>query len=84
LLTRREQCSTTQERRGRSDAPGQIVSLEQRQIIVAELHAPDLFYPTSTRAQGIDTRTGKQQIVLTQPLGTTAEDTQPTYLGCTH
>jgi hypothetical protein len=57
---------------------GDGVSPEQRQIVMAELHAPDQSYPTPASAPGIDTRTGKQQIVLTQPLGTTVQDTQPT------
>ena len=57
---------------------GSTVSPEQRQIVMAELHAPDQSYPTPTRAAGADTRAGKQQIILTQPLGTTVEDTQPT------
>jgi hypothetical protein len=57
---------------------GNAVSPEQRQIVLAELHAPDQSYPTPTRAPGIDARTGKQQIVLTEPLETTVEDTQPT------
>jgi hypothetical protein len=57
---------------------GSTVSKEQREIVMAELHAPDQAYPAPTSAPGVDTRTGKQQIVLTQPLGTTVQDTQPT------
>lgn len=57
---------------------GSTVSPEQRQIVMAELHAPDQSYPTSTGAAGADTPAGKQQVILTQPLGTTVEDTQPT------
>ena len=57
---------------------GNAVSPQQREIVIAELHAPDQSYSTPTRATGIDTRMGKQQIVLTEPLGTTVEDTQPT------
>ena len=57
---------------------GNTVSPEERQIVMAELHAPDQSYPTPTRAAGSDTRPGNQQVILTQPLGTTVEDTQPT------
>jgi hypothetical protein len=57
---------------------GNTVSPEERQIVMAELHAPDQSYPAPSRAAGSDTQAGKQQIVLTQPLGTTVEDTQPT------
>ncbi len=57
---------------------GNTVSPEERQIVMAELHAPDQSYPTPTRPAGSDTQAGKQQIILTQPLGTTVEDTQPT------
>jgi hypothetical protein len=51
---------------------------EQRQIVAAEIHAPDqtsLNQPVETQAQ---VRPGEQQIVITQPLETTVEDTQPT------
>jgi hypothetical protein len=57
---------------------GNTVSPEQRQIVISELHAPEQSYTAGTRAPEIDRRTGKQQIVLTQPVGTTVQDTQPT------
>lgn len=57
---------------------GNTVSPEDRQIVMAELHAPDQSYPTPIRGAGNDSPAGKQQIVPTEPLGTTVEDTQPT------
>ena len=57
---------------------GSTVSSEERRIVMAELHAPEQSYPTPIRAAGADTRAGKQPITLTEPLGTTVEDTRPT------
>lgn len=56
----------------------QEVPVEQRQIVTAELHASDqpaLNQPVEAPAQ---VRPGEQQVVITQPMGTTVEDTQPT------
>jgi hypothetical protein len=56
----------------------QEISAEQRKIVAAELQASD--QPSQAeRAEPISpSRSGEQQINLTQPLGTTVEDTQPT------
>src|SRR5258708_2287048 len=56
---------------------GNTVSPEERQIVMAQLHAPDQSYPAPPGA-GTDAHAGKQRIILTQPLGTTVEDSQPT------
>lgn len=56
----------------------QDISTKQRQIVAAELHASDqqpLNQPVETPAP---VRPGEQHIAITQPLGTTVEDTQPT------
>jgi len=58
---------------------GNTVSAEERQIVTAELHAPDQSYPTPARGGGPDIRAGKQRIILTQPVETTVEDIQPTF-----
>ena len=55
---------------------GNTVSTEERQIVMAELHAPDQSYPSPTRG---DAHAARQQIILTQPVGTTVEDIQPTF-----
>jgi hypothetical protein len=57
---------------------GNTVSPEERQIVMAQLHAPDQSYPTQALAAGAGARTGKQQITLTEPVETTVQDTQPT------
>jgi hypothetical protein len=57
---------------------GQDVPIEQRQLIAAELQAsdqPSFNQPVETAAQQ---RPGEQRVVVTQPMGTTEEDTQPT------
>jgi hypothetical protein len=54
------------------------IPAEQRQIVADEIRAPDqtsFNQPVETQAQ---VRPGEQQIVITQPLETTVEDTQPT------
>jgi hypothetical protein len=58
---------------------GNAVSPEDRQIVMAELHAPEQSYHSPPRSGGPDTRAGKQGVILTQPLATTVEDIQPTF-----
>lgn len=57
---------------------GNTVSPEDRQIVMAQLHAPDQSYPTPSRGAAAIQQAGRQQITPTQPLATTVEDTQPT------
>ncbi|MGC1421033.1 MAG: hypothetical protein WA354_14905 [Terracidiphilus sp.] len=57
---------------------GNTVSPEDRQIVMAQLHAPDQSYPTQARSAGPGARMGKQEITLTEPVETTVQDTQPT------
>ena len=55
---------------------GNTVSTQEREIVMGELHAPKQPYPATTRE---DARATRRQIVLTQPVGTTVEDIQPTF-----
>ena len=56
----------------------QEISAEQRKIVAAELQASDQ-PPQALRSEtSSPSRSDQQQITLTQPLGTTVEDTQPT------
>ena len=55
----------------------QEVPIEQRQMIGAELDASD--QPALNQpVQYHSSVTGEQQVIITQPLGTTVEDVQPT------
>ena len=54
------------------------VSAQDRQAVEAALRASDQPNLAQTQAAQTETRSGKQRIVLTQPLGTTVEDTEPT------
>ena len=58
---------------------GNTVSTEDRQTVEAALQASDQPNLGQTQAAQTETRSGKQRIVLTQPLGTTVEDTEPTF-----
>ncbi len=58
---------------------GNAVSTEDRQAVEAALHASDQPNLAETQEAQTETRSGKQRIVLTQPLGTTVEDTEPTF-----
>ena len=55
---------------------GNTISTQQREIVMAELHAPNQAYPSPIRE---NTLAARQQIILTQPVGTTVEDVQPTF-----
>jgi hypothetical protein len=57
---------------------GNAVSTEDRRAVEAALQASDQPNLAETQATQTETRSGKQRIVLTQPLGTTVEDTEPT------
>jgi len=58
---------------------GNAVPTQDRQAVEAALQAPDQPDPTMTQAAGTAAaRSGNQRIVLTQPLGTTVEETEPT------
>ena len=57
---------------------GSAVSTEDRKAVEAALQASDQPRPAQPQAAPTATRSGKQRIVLTQPLGTTVEDTEPT------
>lgn len=54
------------------------VSTQDRQAVEAALQASNQPNLAQTQASQTETRSGKQRIVLTQPLGTTVEDTEPT------
>jgi hypothetical protein len=54
------------------------VSTQGRQAVEAALQAPDQPDPTQTQAARTTARSGDQRIVLTQPMGTTVEEAQPT------
>jgi hypothetical protein len=55
------------------------VSAQNRQVVESALKAADQPEPAQSQIPETGARTGKQQIVLTQPLGTTVEDTEPTF-----
>ena len=57
---------------------GSDVPAEERQSVLAELGASDQPLPDQTRRPQSPPHPGQQQIVITQPLGTTVEDTRPT------
>jgi hypothetical protein len=57
---------------------GSAVSTQDRQVVEAALKASDQPNPTQTQTAQSETSSGKQRIVLTQPLSTTVEDTEPT------
>jgi len=57
---------------------GNAVSAEDRQAVEAALQASDQPNLAQTESAHTETRSGKERIVLTQPLGTTVEDTEPT------
>jgi hypothetical protein len=57
---------------------GNAVSTEDRQAVEAALQASDQPNLAQTQPAQTETRSGRQRIVLTQPLGTTVEDTEPT------
>ncbi len=57
---------------------GSAVSTQDRQVVEAALKASDQPNLTQTLAAQTETSSGKQRIVLTQPLSTTVEDTEPT------
>jgi len=57
---------------------GNTVSAQDRQAVEAALRASDQLNVTPTQAAQTETRSGKQRIVLTEPLGTTVENTEPT------
>lgn len=54
------------------------VSTQDRQVVEAALQASDQPNLPQTQTAQTETRLGKQRIVLTQPLGTTVEDAEPT------
>ncbi len=56
----------------------QEVPIEQRQMIGAELHASDQPALNQPVQAPTPVRPGEQQVIITQPLGTTVEDVQPT------
>jgi hypothetical protein len=55
------------------------VSAQDRQVVESALKAADQHEPAQSQIPQTSSRTGKQQIVLTQPLGTTVEDVEPTF-----
>jgi hypothetical protein len=55
------------------------VSAQDRQVVESALKAADQPEPAQSQIPQTSSRTGKQQIVLTQPLGTTVEDVEPTF-----
>ncbi len=57
---------------------GTDVPADERQNVLAELGSPDSPLPDQTRQAQSPPRPGQQQIVITQPLGTTVEETRPT------
>lgn len=57
---------------------GNAVSQQDRQAVEAALRSSDQPNLTQTQASQTGTRSGKERIVLTQPVGTTVEDTEPT------
>ena len=57
---------------------GNAVSTQDRQAVEAALQASDQPDSTQTQAPRTAARSGNQRIVLTQPLGTTVEETEPT------
>lgn len=57
---------------------GNTVSPQDRQAVEAALRASDQPDLTKSQAAQADTGSGKLRINLTQPLGTTVEDTEPT------
>ena len=57
---------------------GNAVSAEDRQAVEAALQASNQPSVAQTQASQTETHSGKERIVLTQPLGTTVEDTEPT------
>lgn len=57
----------------------QDVSAEQREIVAAELRASDQPSSSQPAETNPEARSGGQQIVPTQPVGTTVEETQPTF-----
>jgi hypothetical protein len=57
---------------------GNAVSTQDRQAVEAELQASDQPDSAQTQAARTAARSGNQRIVLTQPLGTTVEETEPT------
>ena len=57
---------------------GTDVPADAQQNVLAELGATDRPLPNQARGARTPPRPGEQQIVITQPLGTTVEDTQPT------
>jgi hypothetical protein len=58
---------------------GDGISTEDRKAVEAALQASDQPNLEPTQAGHTETRSGKLRIVLTQPLGTTVEDTEPTF-----
>ncbi len=57
---------------------GTDVPAEERQNVLAELGATDRPLPSEARGVQAPPRPDQQRIVITQPLGTTVEDTRPT------
>jgi len=57
---------------------GNTVSTQDRQAVEAALRGSDLTNPTETQAAQTEAPSGIRRIVLTQPLGTTVEDAEPT------
>ena len=55
------------------------VSAQDRQVVESALKAADQPEPAQSQIPQTSSQTGKQKIVLTQPLGTTVEDTEPTF-----
>lgn len=57
---------------------GNAVSAQDRHAVEAALRGSDQTNPTGTQAVQTEAPSGKRRIALTQPLGTTVEDAEPT------